>query len=140
MRSKQYYRDTENNTVYCVSICVGNSDECIESVNLFVKEWDEKNMLILFINTDCDITTLSSTIENINDNIKNHIMTYSYVSSIKEAISIVDHTQTIRYNYFPWVVQGGLNATSTPKVKQQQYVFNITKEYLREEKLKNILK
>lgn len=133
MISRQYYHNTENNKKYHVDICLGDTEECKKSIDDFVDKFNGEDILYVFIN-DNNAIEVSNYVDEFVSKIKNFIALYSNIDDIHSAISVVDHNNTTRFNSHLWLI-GQNKKTKNSK----QLVFNITKQYIREEKLKRIL-
>jgi len=133
LKDRQYYHDTEVDNIYHIDLCVSDEDDRITNcVKEFVKNFKGNEILYIFILNNSIIRY----IDGLNEHIKSHICVWNWNNnSLESAIKLVDEINTARYKTAPWLIQSGLKV----REKYEQVVFNITKKYLRQQKLNKIL-
>lgn len=131
MKNRQYYHNKENDKKYHVDICLGDNEECKKSIDEFVDKFNGENILCVFINDNN--SDVGDYVSEISENIKNFILLYTNIDDIGSAVSVVEDLNITRLNSHPWLI-----GSNSKKEGTKQVVFNITKQYLREQKLNRI--
>jgi len=135
MNNRQYYKDTESNKIYYVDICVGDINDCLNSLSSFINNFNIDNLLYVSI-PESNTTDYDMFKKCIPKNVENNVFMYTGID-IKSMVAICDHNNLKRLqNYIPWLV-GKLPYHKNES--KQQKVFNITKIYIRELKIKRVL-
>ena len=140
LTDRQYYHDIEIDKVYHIDLCVSDEDNKVtKCIKEFVKNFKENEILYVFLDISKEYTKYIKYLDKLDEHIKNHICLWSWNNihkdSLKSAIELVDNINTTRYKTTPWLIQSGLKS----REKGEQVVFNITKKYLRQQKLNKIL-
>lgn len=129
MKSRQYYLDTNLNSIYHVDLCHGDYNDCLDSISKFIDNFSGNSML--YLSTNLDKLDLINKV--IPENIRNYFVIYADVGNIKNLIDFCDRFHTRKYQ--DWQIVG--TKLNNRKIKQK--VFNITKNYVRELKIKRVL-
>lgn len=136
MKSRQYYNNTVENKIYYADLCVGDINECLKYLSEFIHNFDIDNIFYVSLNI-----TLSNDYnifrKFIPKNIENNVIMYA-ATDLSSLISICDRVNLERYTT-EWSPVSCYNSYIIKPVIKEQKVFNITKNYIRELKIKRVL-
>lgn len=135
MKNRQYYKDTVTKKLFSTDFFIGDVNECLNFLSIFIEDFDENKFLYMSI-TNSETKDYELLAKFIPKNVEHNIFQYAVVKDIKEFIDISNHISYRMYdNYQDLSAFTGYKS----KKKSVQKVFNITKEYVREQKLKRLL-
>lgn len=139
MKNREYYLNTETNNIYFIDICIGDFSECSKHIDEYFNDFDKNSMIFVFCTEPNKIIEKN---RELTEQKKNHIVLYSSLSlsNMDSLVGMIDHIQTSRISYNPIASSNPIDSLIKKEEKQQekQVIYNITKRYIREKKLKRI--